>query len=215
MELREPNIEEYEKLDIFKGDLLSRQEVEDAAQLMGIEIWEDHKDEEPLCIYVANGGEYIATEIQKTFSKLNFNPEFTSISVERTTQESGFRQPLITKDIPEHIDLTGRTVIIFEDIIDEGETIEMLRQELLKRGAARVEVAVLLERQSQKPEGYVPPKYRGFRLAGDAFVFGSGLDDGRLPDADGGRYVSGVLMNYPFGKVPGVDFNHRPDSGVQ
>jgi len=78
----------------------------------------------------------------------------------------------ILKDLD--TDLTGRHVLIVEDIIDSGVTLSWLLGNLRSRGAASVEVAALL----RKPEAAVvdvPVKYVGFDIP-PAFVVGYGLD---------------------------------------
>jgi hypoxanthine phosphoribosyltransferase len=78
----------------------------------------------------------------------------------------------ILKDLD--TDLTGRHVIVVEDIIDTGLTLSWLISNLRSRGPASVEIATLL----RKPDALqmrVEPKYVGFDIP-DAFVVGYGLD---------------------------------------
>ncbi|WP_062462397.1 hypoxanthine phosphoribosyltransferase [Demequina soli] len=78
----------------------------------------------------------------------------------------------ILKDLD--ADLTGRHVLIVEDIIDTGVTLSWLLGNLRSRGAASVEIAALL----RKPEAavtQVPVKYIGFDIP-NQFVVGYGLD---------------------------------------
>ena len=78
----------------------------------------------------------------------------------------------ILKDLD--ADVTGRDVLIVEDIIDSGLTLSWLRENLLARGAASVEIATAL----RKPEALkvqVEVKYVGFDIPNE-FVVGYGLD---------------------------------------
>ena len=78
----------------------------------------------------------------------------------------------ILKDLD--ADVTGRDVLIVEDIIDSGLTLSWLRENLLSRGAASVEIATAL----RKPEALkvqVEVKYVGFDIPNE-FVVGYGLD---------------------------------------
>ena len=78
----------------------------------------------------------------------------------------------ILKDLD--TDVTGRDVLIVEDIIDSGLTLSWLRENLLARGAASVEIATAL----RKPEALkvqVEVKYVGFDIPNE-FVVGYGLD---------------------------------------
>jgi len=78
----------------------------------------------------------------------------------------------ILKDLDS--DLTGRHVLIVEDIIDSGLTLSWLRENLESRGAASVEICALL----RKPEAAkvdVDVRYVGFEIP-NHFVVGYGLD---------------------------------------
>jgi hypoxanthine phosphoribosyltransferase len=78
----------------------------------------------------------------------------------------------ILKDLD--IDITGRHVLVVEDIVDSGLTLSWLMQNLRSRGPASVEVCVML----RKPEAArmeVNVAYTGFEI-GDEFVIGYGLD---------------------------------------
>ncbi|HTN57134.1 MAG TPA: hypoxanthine phosphoribosyltransferase, partial [Protaetiibacter sp.] len=86
------------------------------------------------------------------------------------TQSSGVVR--ILKDLD--TDLTGRDVLIVEDIIDSGLTLSWLRENLSSRGAKSVEICALL----RKPEAAkvdVDVKYVGFEIP-NHFVVGYGLD---------------------------------------
>jgi hypoxanthine phosphoribosyltransferase len=86
------------------------------------------------------------------------------------TQSSGVVR--ILKDLDS--DLTGRKVLIVEDIIDSGLTLSWLRANLESRGAASVEICALLRKpDAMKVE--VDVRYVGFDIP-NAFVVGYGLD---------------------------------------
>lgn len=86
-------------------------------------------------------------------------------------------------------DLTGKHVLIVDDILDSGRTLRLVRDLLHERGAASIRAAVLLDKQGvervEPPEGHEFAEYVGFAIP-DAFVVGYGLDyDGcyrNLPD---------------------------------
>lgn len=80
--------------------------------------------------------------------------------------------------------VAGRTVLVVEDILDTGLTLNALHARLLAAGAAAVHTVVLLDKPAGRRQPFVPD-YVGFRCP-DAFVVGYGLDfDGlyrNLPD---------------------------------
>ncbi len=86
------------------------------------------------------------------------------------TQSSGVVR--ILKDLD--TDLTGRDVLIVEDIIDSGLTLSWLRENLQSRGAASVEICTLL-RKPDAAKVEVDVRYVGFDIP-NAFVVGYGLD---------------------------------------
>ena len=78
----------------------------------------------------------------------------------------------IVKDIS--LDLTGRDVVLVEDIVDTGLTLAFLLDVLARRGPRSVEACALLDKQARR---IVPlrPRFRAFEI-GDEFVVGYGLD---------------------------------------
>ncbi len=88
-------------------------------------------------------------------------------------------------DLPES--LGGRDVLLIEDIVDSGFTIESVRQSCLQRGARSVTVVALL----YKPEAFrgdIPPEYVGFSIP-NHFVAGYGLDYAHI-----GRNLKGIYQ---------------------
>jgi hypoxanthine phosphoribosyltransferase len=78
----------------------------------------------------------------------------------------------ILKDIDR--DITGRNILIVEDIVDSGLTLSWLRANLMSRGAASVEILAIL-RKPEAAKVEVVCKYVGFDIPTD-FVVGYGLD---------------------------------------
>jgi hypoxanthine phosphoribosyltransferase len=78
----------------------------------------------------------------------------------------------IVKDLD--IDLTGRHVIVVEDIVDSGLTLSYLRKSLLARGPASLAICTLLQKTGQQRPSF-DVEYVGFHIQPD-FVIGYGLD---------------------------------------
>jgi len=75
-------------------------------------------------------------------------------------------------------DFAGRTVVIVDDILDTGLTLDAVRRKVVELGAARVEICVLLQKKRRRTVK-VAARWVGFDIA-DEFVVGYGLDhDGR------------------------------------
>jgi hypoxanthine phosphoribosyltransferase len=70
--------------------------------------------------------------------------------------------------------VAGRTLLVIDDILDEGETLYATRQKLLEMGAARVYTAVLADKEIRKTKP-VQADFVGLKVP-DRFVFGCGMD---------------------------------------
>lgn len=70
--------------------------------------------------------------------------------------------------------IEGRTILLVEDIIDSGKTLSFLKNYLLERGAASVEIATFVDKETKT--NVLDPKYVGFRYAAPEFLVGFGFD---------------------------------------
>jgi hypoxanthine phosphoribosyltransferase len=150
--------------------------VVDAASLqarvaeLGAEITRDYIDRAPLLIGVLKGAAMFMTDLSRAIA-LPLEIDFMAVSsYGNATRTSGVVR--IVKDLD--IDLTGRDVIIVEDIVDSGLTLSYLRKTLAARSANSLEVCALLVREGlQKTDEDL--RYVGFRIP-PKFVIGYGLD---------------------------------------
>jgi hypoxanthine phosphoribosyltransferase len=150
--------------------------VVDAASLqarvaeLGAMITADYAGRAPLLIGVLKGAAMFMGDLARAIA-LPLEIDFMAVSsYGNATRTSGVVR--IVKDLD--IDLTGRDVLIVEDIVDSGLTLSYLRRTLAARGAASLEVCALLVREGlQKTEEDL--RYVGFRIP-PKFVVGYGLD---------------------------------------
>jgi len=85
---------------------------------------------------------------------------------------------LVLELLPPEDELRGREVLLVDDILDSGQTLERLSRELVARGASDVRTAVLLDKPARR-RAPIAADWRCFEVA-DEFVVGYGLDlDGR------------------------------------
>ncbi|MDQ6697202.1 MAG: hypoxanthine phosphoribosyltransferase [Actinomycetota bacterium] len=137
---------------------------------LGREITDDYIDRPPLLVGVLKGAFMFMADLAREIA-LPVEFDFMAVSsYGSATKSSGVVR--IVKDLD--LDLTGRDVLLVEDIIDSGLTLEYLRKNLLARNPATVEVCALLLReglQMRDPD----LRYVGFRIPPD-FVIGYGLD---------------------------------------
>ncbi len=73
------------------------------------------------------------------------------------------------------VDLTGRTVLLVDDILDEGHTLKAVREDCLRRGARRVLVVSLCTKQHDRLVEGIASDFNGVELP-DRYVFGFGMD---------------------------------------
>ncbi len=137
---------------------------------LGAEITRDYADRSPLLIGVLKGAAMFMTDLARAIA-LPLEIDFMAVSsYGNATRTSGVVR--IVKDLD--IDLTGRDVLIVEDIVDSGLTLSYLRRTLAARGPKTLEVCALLVREGlQKTDQDL--RYVGFRIP-PKFVVGYGLD---------------------------------------
>ena len=73
-----------------------------------------------------------------------------------------------------HVDVKGRTVLLLDDILDEGRTLAVVREALLARGAAGIRIAAFARKDRGEPPA-IEADYVGVAVP-DLFVFGFGMD---------------------------------------
>jgi hypoxanthine phosphoribosyltransferase len=130
----------------------------------------DYTGRDPLLVGVLKGAVMVMADFSREL-KLPITMDWMAVSSYGSgTKSSGVVR--ILKDLD--TDLHGRDVLIVEDIIDSGLTLSWLRQNLVSRGAASVEIVALL-RKPEAAKVEVDVRYVGFDIP-DAFVVGYGLD---------------------------------------
>ncbi len=130
----------------------------------------DYKDKQVLLVGVLKGAIMAMADLTRAM-KTHIEMDWMAVSSYGSgTKSSGVVR--ILKDLDR--DITGRHVLIVEDIVDSGLTLSWLKSNLLSRGAASVEILAIL----RKPEAAkvdVNVKYVGFDIPTE-FVVGYGLD---------------------------------------
>lgn len=130
---------------------------------------QDDSPEFPLVLGVMGGAVVFTGQL---LTKLTFALEFDYIHVTRYgDDDQGGR--VIWKVIPRS-NVEGRTVIVLDDILDEGETLAQVKQRLLEMGAAEVVIAVFAEKMIPKAKP-IKADYVGLTVPNE-FVVGFGMD---------------------------------------
>ena len=151
--------------------LISEEEIQDRVKVLGRKITQDYKNKKkpPIMIGVLNGSFYFMADLLRTM-KIEAEMDFIKISSYQKTGSTGTVR--LIKDIS--ADITDRDIILVEDIVDTGLSINFLRKHFENSSPASVRVATLLyKKEITKVE--VEPEYVGFEIP-DQFVVGYGLD---------------------------------------
>ncbi len=150
--------------------LFSEEQLKARVKEIAQEIERDYRGKEIMLISVLRGSFIFMADLCRAID-LPCTLDFMSVSsYGKGTTSSG--QVQITKDLSE--DITGRHVIVVEDILDSGNTLSYLLKILQHRHPASIRLCTLLD----KPDRRVKPvevHYSGFTIP-DAFVVGYGLD---------------------------------------
>ncbi|MBR0211083.1 MAG: hypoxanthine phosphoribosyltransferase [Oscillospiraceae bacterium] len=155
--------------DILKV-LLSREDIQRRVQELGDAIYDSFRDKDPMFVGVLNGCFIFMADLVRA-SQMKSELEFISVSsYQNGTRSSGVVQ--ITRDLQR--DITGRHIIVVEDILDSGNTLYFLKNYLLTKGAASITIVTLLDKPARREKPIVAD-YVGFEVP-DEFVVGYGLD---------------------------------------
>ncbi len=130
----------------------------------------DYKDRDLLLVGVLKGAIMAMADLTRAMQR-HIDMDWMAVSSYGSgTKSSGVVR--ILKDLDR--DITGRNVLIVEDIVDSGLTLSWLKSNLESRGAANVDILAIL-RKPEAAKVEVPVKYVGFDIPAD-FVVGYGLD---------------------------------------
>ncbi|EHN11451.1 Hypoxanthine-guanine phosphoribosyltransferase [Patulibacter medicamentivorans] len=159
--MRDPNIGEI----LIQSDDLQRRVAD-----IGAEISRDYEGREILLVCVLKGAVLFVADLMRELT-IPCQVDFMAVSsYGSATRSSGVVR--ILKDLDKPIE--GQHVLIVEDIIDSGLTLQYLLRNLRSRNPASLEVCSLLTKPSRR-EVDLPIRYTGFELP-DRYAVGYGLD---------------------------------------
>jgi len=150
--------------------LLTKETIEERVAQLGREITEKFAGTEPLFIGVLKGSFVFMADLMRNVN-LKCSVDFMAVSSYGSgTTTSGAVK--INKDLNE--DITGRHIIIVEDILDSGVTLTYLCGYLQNRKPASITLVTLLDKPARR-KAQIKADYVGFEVP-DEFVVGYGLD---------------------------------------
>lgn len=154
--------------------VLSEEEIKEVCEKIGKDITNTYKDKCPLLIGLLKGSVPFMAELMKHIN-CDMQIDFMDVSSYQGVHSTGAVTILHDCKTP----IKGRDVILVEDIVDSGLTIQEVVNLLKDRGASSIEIATLLNKPAGRTIKCQEPKYIGKTIE-PKFVVGFGLDYNQL-----------------------------------
>lgn len=149
--------------------LLSEEDIKNKVTELAQKISKDYKNKNLLIVGILKGSTVFLSDLIRQI-KLPCEVDFVALRSYNSKTAGNFVQVILDLyDSP-----VGKDVLIVEDILDTGRTLEFLKENLLFRKARSVKICVLLNK-IKKRKSKIKPNYKGFDVP-DKFVVGYGLD---------------------------------------
>ena len=150
--------------------LISREELQAKIDELAAVIRADYEGKCPILVCVLKGAIFFMADLARRLP-FDLEVEFMAVSsYGQSTESSGVVR--ILKDLD--IDIEGRHILIVEDIVDSGLTLQYLTNNLGSRNPASIEIVTLLSKPSRRT-AELRCRYTGFEIPNE-FVVGYGLD---------------------------------------
>ena len=156
--------------DRFFEPLLSKETIETRVLELATQLRADYEGKTPVFVGVLSGSFLFLADLVKSLN-IPCEIQFVKVASYVGDQSSG----KITESLAFSEELKGRHVIVVEDIVDSGHTLQYLLQKLNPLAPASVAVCSLLLKPNALQYSFPELRYVGFELAND-FVVGYGLD---------------------------------------
>ena len=154
--------------------LISESRIQERLQEIGSEIEQACEGQTPILIGVLNGGFIVLADLIR-YINIDCEIDFIRISSYGDEKESSGHIKVLK---PLSADIKGRHVIVVEDIVDSGLSLQFLKKMLSAFEPASLRIATLLHKKSRMKVN-IPIDFVGFEIE-DKFVIGYGLDDRQL-----------------------------------
>ena len=154
----------------FGKTLFTREEIQRKIQEIGARISADYAEKDLLVIGVLKGALFFMSDLLRSL-KISVRMDFIHCTSSATKGKGGSPVQMMC-DVKE--DIKDKHVLLVEDIMDSGVTIDYLKKMLLDRGPASLKVCVLLDKADRRKVP-IEADYTGFRIP-NKYVVGYGLD---------------------------------------
>lgn len=152
--------------------LIEKEKIKQRIDEIANQISKDYNGEDITIICVLKGAAYFALDLSKKIKKSDVIMDFVKVSSYGKNQRETTGNINFKLDISENIE--GKNVIIVEDIIDSGITLNYLYNYLNKKNPKTLKICVLLDKKERRVKP-IKVDYTGFEID-NKFVLGYGLD---------------------------------------
>jgi len=151
--------------------LITQEHIEDRIRELGRQISDKYTPDTNRLVLIGimdGAGPFLFDLIKNIETKLEI------FTVKVKTYDGVYKSKCISTPLNElaHYHVSGANVIVVDDILDTGETLDLIKRNILPLNPAKLEFAVLLDKQKTD----FKPDYIGFNIPKDKFVIGCGLD---------------------------------------
>lgn len=154
----------------FESIVISEEVLEKRISELANQINRDYEGKELMLLCILKGGVYFMTDLSKKIT-IPMEVDFMAVSsYGNSTKSSGVVR--IIKDLERSIE--GKDILIVEDIVDSGLTLNYLKDNLMHRNPKSIHICTLLERK-ERDKSIIDVEYVGFEVD-DGFFVGYGLD---------------------------------------
>lgn len=154
-----------------KEVLISEERLHERIRELGRTISDDYRNQDLLLVAILKGSVIFLSDLMRTLT-IPHQIDFMAVSSYGVGARISSGVVRIVMDLATNIE--GRNVLIVEDIIDTGQTLDYIVRILRERGPKSLRICTLLNKPSRR-EVDIPVDYVGFDIA-NRFVFGYGLD---------------------------------------
>jgi hypoxanthine phosphoribosyltransferase len=166
---------------VLERVLISEEQLQTRVAEIAAQISHDYAGKDLLLICILRGGVVFLTDLMRKIT-IPHHIDFMAVTSYGVGARETSGKPRIMLDL--NTDIRGRSVLLVEDIVDSGITLDHVLRLLQTREPASLDVCVLLDKKDRR-QVEIPTKYVGFRIPNE-YVFGYGLD------------VDEVFRNLPF-----------------
>jgi hypoxanthine phosphoribosyltransferase len=153
--------------------LYSHEQIMEKIREVGAQIAKDYKGKNPLLVGVLKGCTIFMSHLMVNIDT-ELEIDFMTVSSYKHGTESG--ELKLVQDLDTAVQ--DRDVLIVEDIIDTGKTVEFLYKYFESRGVRSLEVVTFVNKKNRRTRDIPEPKYQCFECDADSFLIGFGFDCG-------------------------------------